>query len=102
MQQLVPSFAAVLSQFWQECTDSQDFGQDKDFDLDMFKKIEQAKAASYILAVDYLLKGRDNEAVYMMFYGGGLMKEIDEHGLEYVSNMHKKKSKAILSVGDMM
>ena len=80
-----------LVQFWEECTQLQSFGTDKEFDLNTFKNIEQAKIATAVIVVDFLLKDKDPEAVYMMFYCG-LLKEITERGPDFMVKMFEKKS----------
>ena len=64
---------------------------DKEFDLDAYQKLQRMKFASYILTVDYLLKGKDKEAVYAMIFGSGLLREVEERGPDYLVKIFKTK-----------
>ena len=98
VQHILDSFAereinlCNLVQLWEEWTQLQSFGADKEFDLDSLEKIEQAKIATAVIVVDFLLKDKDQEAVYMMFYFG-LLREITERGPDFMTKVFEKKSK---------
>ena len=81
-----------LVKFWEECTQLQSFGTDKEFDLKTYEKMYQAIIATAVIVVDLLLKDRDNEAVYMMFYSG-LLREITERGPDFMVKIFEKKCK---------
>ena len=57
---------------------------------DFYQYYVRQHRASYILAADYLLKDKDNKAVYMMLYGG-LMREILECGPDrFMKSSHQQ------------
>ena len=78
-----------LVKFWHEFTQFQLVGPDKEFDLNIYREIQEAKVSSFALAVDFLLKGKDNESVYMIFYLG-LLKEIDVRGPKHIVKIFEK------------
>ena len=63
LQQLLPNFAPEdmhmehIVQFWHECTQFQLFGTDEEFDIDLYREVQFARVSSFVLAIDYILKG---------------------------------------------
>ena len=87
-QPILLDFATEISmdslvKFWHECTRFQFFGPDKEFDLNIYQEVQQVRVSCLVLAMNYLFKGQDNEAVCMVSYSC-LLEQIPECGPEYI------------------
>ena len=103
LQEFLPEFTEEvcfdnLVKFWYRCTYIEFFVPDKEFDLNVYGQVHQARVASLKLAVEYLLQNEDNKAAYMLFFFG-LVRELLDRGPEYIVKISEDASGPGLCLG---